>query len=385
MNSQCIWAEVDLGAIAHNMKEIRRVTHPGARLMAIVKANAYGHGAVPVSKTVVENGAEMLGVARIAEAVELRQAGIHVPIVVLGYVPFNCLKDLWEFDISTTVYSASMARAMSRAASRAGKNIRMHLKVDTGMGRLGLLLPFLAMPDASRKLDAATAEAVSIIRLPGLELEGVFTHFAAADMADKTFSRRQFDSFMAFLNMLEIQGVEIPLRHAANTAAIIELPETHLDLVRPGIGIYGYYPSDEVRRGVLSLRPAMTLKTRIIYLKQVPAGFKVSYGMTYETKKPTTIATVASGYADGVNRLLSNSGCMLVHGCRAPVVGRICMDQTMLDVGHVPHVALEDEAVVFGRQGESLMGADEVAAVYHTISYEVVSTVGCRVPRMYRK
>lgn len=385
MNSQCIWAEVDLSAIAHNMKEIRRITHPVARLMAIVKANAYGHGAVPVSRTVVENGAEMLGVARIAEAVELRQSGIRVPIVVLGYVPFDCLQDLWEFDVSTTVYSVAMARVMSRAASRAGKKIRIHLKLDTGMGRLGILLPFLAVPDASPKLDAAAAEAVSIIRLPGLELEGTFTHFAAADMAEKTFSRRQFESFMAFLEMLETLGVEIPMRHAANTAAIIELPETHLDLVRPGIGIYGYYPSDEVHRGVLSLKPAMTLKTRIIHLKNVPAGFKVSYGMTYETKKPTTIATVASGYADGVNRLLSNSGCMLVRGCRAPVVGRICMDQTMLDVGHVPHVALEDEAVIFGRQGESLMGADAVAALYHTISYEVVSAVGCRVPRMYRR
>lgn len=385
MNSQCIWAEVDLSAIAHNMKEIRRITHPVARLMAIVKANAYGHGAVPVSRTVVENGAEMLGVARIAEAVELRQSGIRVPIVVLGYVPFDCLQDLWEFDVSTTVYSVAMARVMSRAASRAGKKIRIHLKLDTGMGRLGILLPFLAVPDASPKLDAAAAEAVSIIRLPGLELEGAFTHFAAADMAEKTFSRRQFESFMAFLEMLETLGVEIPMRHAANTAAIIELPETHLDLVRPGIGIYGYYPSDEVHRGVLSLKPAMTLKTRIIHLKNVPAGFKVSYGMTYETKKPTTIATVASGYADGVNRLLSNSGCMLVRGCRAPVVGRICMDQTMLDVGHVPHVALEDEAVIFGRQGESLMGADAVAALYHTISYEVVSAVGCRVPRMYRR
>ena len=380
-----IWAEIDLQAIAHNMQELRRFTRPQVLLMAAVKGNAYGHGAVKIAQTAVDNGADALGVARIEEGLELRQAGLDIPILIMGHTAPSLTAHLIDHALTQTVYTLDTARELSAAAQGLGQTLKVHLKVDTGMGRLGLI------PDSGRSSssdipasDRALEEVIQIHQLPGLKLEGIFTHFASADSADKTFAHQQLSRFTRFLAELEKAGIDDITHHAANSAAIIDLPESHLDMVRAGIALYGLYPSDEVGQGKINLIPAMTLKTRIIHLKPVAAGFKVSYGSTYTTPAPTTIATVPVGYADGYSRLLSNRGQMLVHGQRAPIVGRICMDLTMLDVGHIADVHLDDEVVVFGRQGKVLLSADEVAAQIDTINYEIVAALTARVPRIYK-
>jgi len=374
LDSPLVWAEVDLKAIAHNIRELRRITNPKARFMAIVKANAYGHGIIEVARQSLENGAEALGVANIEEGIQLRKAGINAPVLIFGYTSPVHAKKLIEFDLTQTVYSYETSRALSEALSAYGKKIKVHIKVDTGMGRLGLLRGIK---------DNSVSEVESISRLPMLELEGIYTHFATADKSDRSYAGKQFEIFMDFLNQLRIAGLEIPVTHAANSAAIINMPETHLDMVRAGISIYGLYTSEEVDRSIIKLKPAMALKTKIIHLKKVPAGFKISYGTTYETEKPTTIATVSIGYADGLNRLLSSKGRMLVCGHSAPIVGRICMDLTMLDVGNIPEIAIGEEVVVFGRQGNASISVDEIASTINTINYEVVSTIMERVPRIY--
>lgn len=374
MDSPLVWAEVDLKAIAHNIRELRSITNPKARFMAIVKANAYGHDIIEVARRSLENGAESLGVANIEEGIQLRKAGIDAPVLIFGYTSPIHVKKLIELDLTQTVYSYETSEKLSQAATAYGKKIKVHIKVDTGMGRLGLLRGIK---------DNSLSEVESISRLPMLELEGIYTHFATADKSDRSYAGKQFEIFMDFLNQLRIAGLEIAVTHAANSAAIINMPETHLDMVRAGISIYGLYTSEEVDRSIINLKPAMALKTKIIHLKKVPAGFKVSYGTTYETEKPTTIATVSIGYADGLNRLLSSKGRMLVCGQSAPIVGRICMDMTMLDVGEIPEIVMEQEVVVFGKQGNSSITVDEIASTINTINYEVVSTIMERVPRIY--
>jgi alanine racemase len=374
LDSPLVWAEVDLKAIAHNIRELRSITNPKARFMAIVKANAYGHDIIEVARRSLENGAEALGVANIEEGIQLRKAGIDAPVLIFGYTSPIHVKKLIELDLTQTVYSYETSEKLSQAATAYGKKIKVHIKVDTGMGRLGLLRGIK---------DNSLSEVESISRLPMLELEGIYTHFATADKSDRSYAGKQFEIFMDFLNQLRIAGLEIAVTHAANSAAIINMPETHLDMVRAGISIYGLYTSEEVDRSIINLKPAMALKTKIIHLKKVPAGFKVSYGTTYETEKPTTIATVSIGYADGLNRLLSSKGRMLVCGQSAPIVGRICMDMTMLDVGEIPEIVMEQEVVVFGKQGNSSITVDEIASTINTINYEVVSTIMERVPRIY--
>ena len=379
------WAEVNLDAYAHNIRELRRISRPHARLMAVVKANGYGHGSVEVAREALQNGAQYLGVARIDEAIPLRQAGLEVPILIFGYTPPDLAPLLIDYELTQTVYSISTASALSEQATRKGKKIIIHLKVDSGMGRLGFLL---AATNDTRD-DIATRNSVraieTISRLPGLTVEGIFTHFATADSAEKSYADMQLDRFMDLLTRLQKQGLEPPIRHAANSGALIDMPNSHLDMVRPGIATYGLHPSDEVNKSRVDLRPVMSLKTRIIHLKRVPPGFNISYGITFQTKNHTTIATVPVGYADGLNRLLSSRGHMLVHGQRVPIVGRVCMDLTMLDVGEVSGVALEDEVVVFGEQGKGAVTADEIASSLDTINYEIVSTITARVPRIYLK
>jgi alanine racemase len=386
LDSQLVWAEVDLEAIAHNVRELRRITDPGADLMAVVKANAYGHGAVEVTRKALENGADSLGVARIEEGIELRKAGVKESILIFGYTPPALAHKLIAFDLTQTVWSYTTAQALSDIAVSSNKQIKVHLKVDTGMGRLGLLPDCRRPPVTEQNLMGnAICEVESISSLAGLELEGVYTHFASADSSDKTYAGKQFEIFVDFLNELRRAGINPPLCHAANSAAIIDMPETHLDMVRAGIAIYGLYPSDEVNKRRIVLKPAMTLKSKIVHLKKVPPGFKVSYGSTYKTQRPTTIASIPVGYADGFNRLLSSRGHMLVRGRRAPIVGRVCMDQTMLDVGHIPGVKLEDEVVIFGKQKDGSITVDEIAASLNTINYEIVSALTARIPIIYQK
>lgn len=365
------WAEIDLGAIAHNIREIRSATSPDAKIMAVVKANGYGHGSVEVSRTALANGASWLGVARVAEGVALREAGIGAPVLVMGYTTPEQAEDAVRYDLSQAVYTTAMAEMMTVAARTSGRKAKVHVKVDTGMGRLGWRGP------------TTVPEILALAKISNLEIEGVFSHFAAADAADKSYTVKQFERFLEGLAELRKNGLEVPLRHIANSAAIIDLPETHLDLVRAGIALYGLYPSDEVDKTRVELRPAMSFKARVALVKEVPAGSSVSYGCTFTTGRRSVIATLPAGYADGYPRLLSSRGEALLHGQRAPVVGRVCMDQLMVDVSHIPGVKIGDEAVLFGRQGEGEITADEVASKLGTINYEVVCLVSGRVPRVF--
>ena len=383
MNKPLTWAEIDLKAIAHNITELNNLTPADTRFMAVVKANAYGHGAVAVAECAVKAGAAVLGVARVSEAIELREAGLNLPILLFGYTPPELVAKLLAYDLTPTVYSLQAAESYAHAAAAEGKRLNVHVKIDTGMGRLGLL------PDefriATGDSDKAIDEIRSIAGLADLNIEGIYTHFATADSADKSYANEQLQRFLDFKQKLRKNSLLPPVMHAANSAAVIELPDSHLDMVRPGISLYGLYPSEEVDKTRIALKPAMTLKTRIIQLKKVPAGFKVSYGATFKTEFPTTIATVPVGYADGFNRLFSSRGHMLVRGRKAPIVGRVCMDLTMLDVGHIKDVRMEDEVVVFGRQENEAITADDIASSLNTINYEVVSTIMPRVERIYLK
>lgn len=386
MEKLLTWSEIDLSAYAHNIRELRRITQPQARLMAVVKANGYGHGAIEVARTALQNGAELLGVARLHEAVELRKAGLAAPILIFGYSPPESTPTIVDNELIQTVYSPASAQALSEQAARRGEKIKVHIKIDSGMGRLGLLVDDPAdKPSPGSAAARSISDVKTISRLANVEVEGIFTHFATADSADKSYATAQLKRFTGFLGRLESDGLKPPLRHAANSAALIDLPDSHLDLVRPGIATYGLNPSAEIHQNRVQLRPVMTLKSRIIHLKQVPAGFHISYGITYRTDKPTTIATVPVGYADGINRMLSSRGYMLVHGQRVPIVGRVCMDLTMLDVGALHDVQIEDEVVVFGRQSDEALAADKLATTLGTINYEIVTSIAGRVPRIYIK
>jgi alanine racemase len=379
MPTPLIRAEIDLGAIAHNVRELRRITSTGSQLMIAVKANGYGHGAVPIAQTAIHSGADSLAVARVEEGLELRKAGIGAPILIFGYTAAHWAETLVAEQLVPTIFSLQNARDLSAAAVSKKAKIPIHINVDSGMGRLGIPCDELRM----RSEGGAIRDILEIDRLPGLTVEGLYTHFATADHADKTYANQQFDRFLALTAALESHGMTLPLLHAANSGAIIDMPQAHLNLVRAGISVYGLYPSQEVARDRITLRPALELKSTIIHLKHVPAGTKISYGCTYETSAPTTIATIPAGYGDGYNRRLSNAAQVLVHGQRAPLVGRVCMDLSMVDVGRVGDVAVGDEVVLIGRQGDAFIAADDVADLLGTINYDVVTALTQRVSRVY--
>jgi len=366
------WAEIDLRAVGHNMREIRRIVRPETEIMAVLKANAYGHGAVQLAPVVLREGATRLGVATLGEALQLRADGIAAPILIMGYIPADQTETAIDGGITLTVYTPEMAAAVSRAAEKRGTRAAVHVKIDTGMSRIG----FLPGPQAVRQIAA-------IAKMPGILLEGAFTHFAVADLRDKTFSREQWDRFRRLLHDLEAAGVQVPIRHAANSAAIIDLPETHLDMVRAGIVLYGLYPSDEVSRDRISLQPAMSLKAQVSFVKTVPAGTSVSYGRRFVTAGDAVIASLPLGYADGISRALSNRAEILLHGRRLRVAGTICMDQFMVDASRVPEVRLGDEAVLIGCQGGESISVEEMAGLLGTINYEVVCMISERIPRRY--
>jgi alanine racemase len=382
MTESLITAEVDLSAIAHNTRAFANHVGPGVKIMPAVKADGYGHGAIQVSRTALENGASALGVARTEEGIILRQAGIDAPILVFGYVSPKNTQDLMDYDLTATVSRKDVAQAMSDQAMSQGKTVKVHVKVDTGMGRIGLVTP-KGHPGCDIVHGTPLSDVMAMATMPGIELEGIYTHFASSDSLDKTYTHQQLAIFMAFIETLKQKGLEFPLKHAANSAAAIELPESHLDMIRPGISFYGLKPSDETDMSLIDIRPVMQLKSRIVSLKCVPRGFKVSYGSTYLTEKETVIAVVPIGYADGFSRHFSSNGHMLVRGPRASVVGRICMDLTMLDVGHIPDLCLEEEVVVFGRQNNTFLSVDELASRIDTIHYEIVSNLSPRVKRVY--
>lgn len=379
-HSHLVWEEIDLSHIADNVKGLKKIVRNGIKFMAVVKADGYGHGAVESAKAALKSGADMLGVARAGEAVALRYAHIKSPILIFGRVPYQMVPGLLEYDLTATVFDYGMARALSEFAQGEGQKIKIHIKIDTGMGRVGII----ANKELGFPLERVVDEVKEIKKLEGIDLKGIYTHFATADEKDKSYVKNQFKIFSDCLKGIKDAGIHIEMQHCANSAALIDLPETHLDLVRPGIAIYGLYPSEWVDQNKILLKPALSLKTRIIQLKRVPARFKVSYGCTFETPQESILATVPVGYADGYSRLFSSKGEMLVRGKRAKVVGRVCMDQLVLDVTHIEDVALDDEVVIIGTQDEETISADELAVKAETIHYEIVSSILTRVPKIYK-
>ncbi|MGL4736043.1 MAG: alanine racemase [Cellulosilyticaceae bacterium] len=365
-------AEVSTDAIRNNYKEIRKIVPKDTEIMGIVKADGYGHGAVEVAGVLQEEGVNRLAVAIAKEGEELRLAGIKAPILVLGYTPPADIEGLIQNDLTQTVFSYEMAQYISDEACKLGKTVNVHIKVDTGMGRIGFLS------------DPQSIEEVKMIsELPNINVEGIFTHFSTADEEDPEYTKDQWSRFLGFLKELHEIGIEIPIIHAANSAATISYNYTHLNVVRPGIILYGYYPSEYLAGHKVDLRPAMTLKTQVVHVKELPEGHFISYGKKYCTTHKTKIATIPIGYADGYSRRLSGKGRVLIRGHYAQVVGNICMDQFMVDVTHIPDVSVGDEVVVFGKQGDLEVTIEELAALADTINYEIICMIGKRVPRRY--
>jgi alanine racemase len=369
------WAEINLDAIAHNVREIRRITNKRADIMAIVKADGYGHGVLQTVKTLLDNGVTRLAVSMLDEAIQLRNFGIDVPILVLSYTDPSRADEVISNNITQTVFSHDLAMALSSEAAASHRYAKIHIKVDTGMTRVGF------MPGYS-----AVKNVIEISKLPGIIVEGLFTHYASADEKDSSYTYMQFEKYMSICTELERVGVHIPVKHVCNSAAIIEHPEMHLNMVRPGIILYGLYPSTDVNREKVRLKPAMTLKASISMVKDVDKDVCISYGRTFKTKRYSKIATIPIGYADGYTRFLSNQGEVLVNGQRAPIVGRVCMDQCMVDITDIKgEVRAGDHVVLFGRQGKEEISVDELAAKIGTINYEIVCVIGKRVPRVYLK
>ncbi len=366
------WVEIDLSAIANNTRQVQSLVGPLVRILASLKADAYGHGALKVARTVLHNGASMLGVATVSEAMPLREAGIGAPILVFGYVPAWQMREAVRLGLTITLYSSESAQALSRAACTLGQAVKVHVKVDTGMGRLGI---------RAEQVTEVLELLHEIIDLPGLELEGIFTHFAMADTHDQTHARMQLARFQNVLQVVEKEHIRPPLVHAANSAAILSLPEAHFDMVRPGVALYGLDPSPEVRLPV-GFRPALSFKTQVAQVKIIPEGECISYGCAYITERATRVAILPVGYADGFRRAPTNWGNVLIHGQEAPLLGRVCMDQSIVDVTHIPQVRAGDEVVLIGRQGSASLTAEQVAQRLGTINYEVVSEILARVPRV---
>lgn len=365
-----VWAEVNLDYIRHNMREIRKLTGD-RKIISVVKADAYGHGAVDLVPVLLEEGASKLAVAVITEALELRQAGIDAEIMILGYTPLTFSEKLIKQNIEQTVYNLDYARVLSREALKLNTKAKIHIAVDTGMGRIGFL------PEEDFK------DIVKVCSLPGIEVVGIFTHFSVADELDKTYTNEQFKKFKNLCDKLEERGIHIPLKHSSNSAAIMDLKETYLDAVRPGIITYGYYPSDEVKKDGLDLKPALTLKTNIVHLKKLKKDMYISYGRRFKTERETIVATLPIGYADGYTRLLNGKAKVIINGQLAPVIGSICMDQCMVDVTDIEGVKLGDEVILIGEKNGVKFNADDIAQLIGTINYEIICMLKNRVPRMY--
>ena len=368
-----VWAEIDLDNLENNMKEIRRISK-SKEIIAVVKADAYGHGALDVAPVLLENGATRLAVAVLSEAVELRNGGIHCPIMILGFTPPSLVDTLIENDIEQTVYSYELAEEISKMAVKKNKTAKIHIAVDTGMGRIGFL------PD-----EDSIKQVYKISKLPNIVIEGLFTHFAAADEADKDYTFYQIKKYNWFYENLKENNVNVNIRHIGNSAAIMDLPESHYDAVRPGIILYGCYPSNEVKKENINLKPVLSLKTNIVHVKKVPAGTSISYGRKFKTEKESIIATLPVGYADGYSRSLFNKARVIVNGQFAKVVGRICMDQCMIDITDIPGVKVGDEVVLIGEQHGLKISVDDMAELMGTINYEVTCMISRRVPRVYFK
>ena len=367
------WCDISLDNLKYNIEQVKKKVSPKTMLCGIVKANAYGHGASEIARTLLDNGFNYLAVAFIDEAKDLRNSGItDAPILILGNTPKDTVAEVIEYNITAAVYNTETAEAISAEAVRRNKTAKIHIKIDTGMSRIGFL-----------PTDESIDKIAAIKKLPNLEIEGIFTHFANSDSSDESMTLMQFARFTDVIEELEKRGIEIPIKHCCNSAAIIKFPHMHLDMVRAGIILYGMYPSDIDYD--ISLKPLMQLKTTVINVKQLNPGETISYGATYTVSEPTKVATIAVGYADGYPRLLSNKARVLVNGQFANILGRICMDQCMIDVTNVHNINIGDEVILFGTDKNAVLPVEELAAIIGTINYELPCVINNRVPRCYIK
>ena len=368
------WAEINITNLDYNIKQIKDKVGPGKKITGIIKADAYGHGAIKVATVLRANGIESFGVATLSEAVRLRKAGfILEEIIVLGLTPDPYIDTIIEYRLTPVVCDYENAEAISRAAAKANIIINGYLAIDTGMGRIGY------DTDNSSSID----DIRMIMNLPNFRIAGLFSHFAAADSLDKTYTTVQEQRFMVFYKKLLNAGIPIPCRTLANSAAIMEVASSHYEMVRPGIIMYGCYPSAEVDRSQIDLRPVMSIKANIVQLKKVPAGNSISSGRKFTTRQDSLIATIPIGYSDGLPRPYSTKGKVIVNGVFAPIAGTICMDQCMIDVTHVPYPRLSDEVTIMGKDGIYEISAEDIAKATNTINYEVLCAFGQRLPKVY--
>ena len=367
------WAEISLKNIEHNYKELRSHLKPGVRFLGVVKANAYGHGDIEVASLLQSLGCDYLAVATAGEAVKLRKNAITLPILILGYTPPEFADTLLDYDITQAVSDLGTATAFSQAAAKAGKELKIHIKLDSGMGRLGFSC--IGGQTEAEKI-------LAVLKLPGLVPEGIFTHFAVSEIDDASYTRRQFSDFLSMVKALEnASGVKFEIKHCANSGATLKYEDMQLDMVRPGIALYGCPPGDSLFG--FDLRPAMELKSRVYAVRHMPAGTSISYGRTFVADSDRKIAVMPMGYADGLHRVLSNKLEVSIHGKRVRQVGNICMDMCMIDVTEIPDVLPGDIITVFGRDGETVLPVEEAAEKAGTISYEILSGLSPRVPRIY--
>lgn len=367
------WAEIDLDAIAYNTRNIKKLIGD-KDLIAVVKANCYGHGVIDIIPTLLENGVSRFAVAMISEALEIRDNKITAPVMILGFTPLYLGEELINNNIEQTVYDLDYAKELSKIALTLNKKAKIHIAIDTGMGRIGFL------PN-EKSIDNIT----EICSLEGIEVIGIFTHFSTSDEKDKEYSHEQFTKMLSVMDTLKKRGIDIPLKHVANSGAIIDLPDTYLDAVRAGIILYGYYPSDEIDKNNLALKPALTLKATITNVKTLEKDMYVSYGRTFKTSNETIVATIPVGYADGYLRKLAENGKVIIKGEFASIIGRICMDQFMIDVTNIPDVKIGDEVILLGEKNGLKYNADDMAKKLDTINYEVTCMLKSRLPRVYIK
>lgn len=368
-----VWAEIDLDKLAKNMREIRKQAR-SKDIIAVIKADGYGHGALDIAQVLLENGATRIAVAVITEALELRKGGIQAPIMILGYTPGTFKEEIVKNHIEQTVFSYDLAKELSEEAVKRNEIAKVHIAVDTGMGRIGFL-----------PTKEGALEVLKISKLPNIEIVGLFTHFAVADEWDKEYTKKQVEKYNYFYKLLEEQNIKIPIKHVSNSASIIDLEDIHFDAVRPGIILYGYYPSEEVNLGKITLEPVMSVKANIVHIKTLQKGEYISYGRKFKTERETVVGTIPVGYADGYTRLLFGKGKVIVNGKFAPIIGRICMDQFMVDLTDVGEVNTSDEVILLGCDGKLKYDADDIAKDLGTINYEVICAVSKRIPRVYIK
>ena len=367
-----VYAAIDLDAVCHNISEIKKLVGPDTKIMPVIKADGYGHGAVPVAKALNKIGVDGFAVAIIEEGIALRKQGITKPILILGYTSEYQYASLIQHEIEQTVFSYEMAEAISKFAVTMKKEARIHIKVDTGMNRIGF-----------KPTEESVGQVQRIQKLPNIKIQGIFTHFACADEEDKTSARYQKELFDQFVSKIEEKGIEIPVKHVSNSAAIMDLRECRMDMVRSGIITYGLYPSEEVDKSAIDLKPALSLISPVIHVKEVGPGEGVSYGSTFVTDRKTRIATIPVGYADGYPRALSSRGRVIIRGQYAPIIGRICMDQFMVDVTDIEGVSVMDRVTLVGTEGDKNISVEEAADLAGSFNYEFVCGIGKRVPRVY--